>query len=324
MLRLTMLALAFVGTGAAAAQGEPPPSESASIFHGWDGRVTASLRPTFGADLPEDVARDIVDEGEGELAVRFTRHIAGSLDLQLRGGVTFAPNYFDDDDARSALYGQVSVGEVPDLLTEFRSLGSTEISAFQDTITPYARYRYIRGYEQFLERVKSHDHRFTVGLVYQDVRGIMCSDSEWRRLQEDPDLEGLCTGDRGLYWQAEGNFNVVASPDPLRERSYATLALKGLTRPFGGVRFFAELGGEAHFYDHERVAVTGRRREDRLARATVGVDVSSALAGWLRLGRRHGLEASVGLRWERNWSNRPDKRYERGFVTPTLSLWTNF
>lgn len=323
MRAIAMLTAAFAACGVHAQEPSDGHSQSKSIFHNWDGRLTVAARPTFGTDLPEDIQRDLVDESEAEVSFRFTKRLHGNFNIQLRGGATFAPNYFDEDDARSALYAQISIGERENPLTAFRSLGTEELSRSQDTILPYVRYRYIRGYEQFFERLKANDHRFTVGLTYQDIRGIMCSDAEWRRLQENPDIEGLCTGDKGLYWQVEGNFNRIESTDPLKERSYAALSVKGITRPFRGFRLFAELGAEAHFFSTERID-TGRHREDQLARVTVGLDLTTPLARLLGVRGSTAIEATIGGRWERNWSNRADKRYERAFVVPVLSFWINF
>jgi hypothetical protein len=323
MRMIMLVAAGLAASSAAAQQPESGRTDTASFPDGWEGRISATFRPIVGRDLPAGIVRDTKDESDGELALSLKRPLAGNLDIQIRLGATFAPNYFDEDDPQSGLYAQIGIGERADLLTGFRSLGTDEISRHQDTITPYARYRYIRGYEGFFERPATNDHRFTVGLTYQDIRGVMCSDEEWRRLEEAADLEGLCAGDRGLYWRIDGNFNLVESTDPLRERSFAAVGVKAVSRPLRGVRFFAEVGAEAHFYSNERVA-TGARREDRLARVTLGVDASRPFARLMRIGRRRELEASIGARWERNWSNRADKRYERGFLVPTLALSTGF
>jgi hypothetical protein len=312
-----LLAMAIAATGAGAQT--KPASGPTPLF-----RFTISARPTFGTDLPDDIDRDLVDEADGEVSLRLTKKLYKAVNLQLRAGATYAPNYFDEDDGRSSLYAQVGIGEVETRLTRFQSLSSNELSQFQDTVLPYLRYRYIRAYERFFDRVKANDHRVTVGLTYTDIRGIMCSDEEWRRVKEDPGIEGLCTGDKGLYWQLETNFNRLMSDDPIREKNFATVSAKAISRPLWyGIRLFGELGGEAHFFSTEKVS-GGRHRKDRLARLTLGVDLTRPLSRALGIRGRSAMDASIGARWERNWSNGADKRYERGFIVPVLSFWTNF
>lgn len=61
-----------------------------------------------------------------------------------------------------------------------------------------------------------------------------------------------------------------------------------------------------------------------MARLTFGIDLSRPFSRALGIKADSALDASIGARWERNWSNGADKRYERGFIVPALSVSTNF
>lgn len=294
--------------------------EAAEVGRGWtddwEGTMAFSLSPRVGEPLPLDSSEDIVDESEGELSfvVRRPRTI-GSLQLQLKGGVTSSPHLFDDDDPESSLYGELTLGDTYLTIGELVLREGGDPSAIRDAVRPYFRYRLTNVYGDFLQDWSRRDHTVTTGVRYRDIRTIMCH----ARMPAAAEV-GACTNRPGVYVEARAEVNQTWSTNIGYRRLYPSLRVDVYSRPFaGGLRVFGWAQGELSFFHDERTPDDEELRRDFRLRLTGGLDLSE----WARrLGPR--LDLVLAGQYQRRWSNNAGKEHDRGYFIPSLTLTTGF
>lgn len=320
---------AFIVGGTAHAQGTGAGVERAPILRDWKREIYFGISPTLGQNSPAFLETDIIDDSGAEFYIRATRPLIGPINLRFQAGLAASPNLLDGDAVASGYYGQVSLGEADDSLTRFLALNSAGVevpASLQDTVLPYARYRYTRNFEgtSLFRTDKAKDNQFVIGLRFRDVRGIMCEPREIERRRNTPSgPKPDCSGPRGLYLEFDPRLTLVESNDPLRDRMSPSFRGQIVSRPLGpGIRLFGEAYGEISYYDSSRVP-SGERREDRLRRFTAGLYLSDITTPALR--RFTGLgeistDVSIALRYEQKFSNKPDTAYERWFLVVGASL----
>lgn len=279
--------------------------------------MTFSVSPRVGEALPVDLAEDPVDESEGEASILIRRpnSILGKYQFQLRAGVVASPQHFDDQDPSSSIFGEVTIGDTYRTLGELTMQQPGDVSLnVADAYRPYLRYKYTRNYADFLQAWARDDHTITAGVRYRDVRTIMC-DSEMAPATE----VGACSDLPGVYLEVRAELNQTFSTDIGYRRLFPSVRIDGYSRPFwGGVRFFAWAQYEASFFEDERT-IEGDARHDGRLRATAGFDLSGLVRRAVP-----GLEFTLAGQFQRRWSNNPDKRHERGYFIPAVSLSTSF
>src|SRR5262249_49099187 len=144
----------------------------------WDGFLEFQIRPAFGEPVSRSADDDLIDDSEFESFLQLRRSLdsARGLRLQLQGGVVSTPNLLDGENSESAYYADVQLGDTYVPYSELRR-GNFERSSEQrradetrrNAFRPYARYRYVRLYERFLDDYDRTDHRATLGLRYRRV-----------------------------------------------------------------------------------------------------------------------------------------------------------
>jgi len=287
----------------------------------WSGGVELSLSPRIGKEQPFGTSQEVVDESEGELSASIKRADAVrlsslSLPLQLKVGVTTSPQYLDEADPESSYYGEVTLGDEFIPLTKYlvRGTGKTT-GAVSDARRPYARYRYTRIYNGFLDDFARNEHQVTLGFRYRNVVSIMCDVAGL-----PPADEEACSDQPGVSVEVRGELNAIWSSDRNEERIAPHVRLDVTSRRlWGGARLFGRGQLEARFYDHARAAATGKRREDWRLRLTAGVDISEALAKAIP-----GAELELAGQFQRRWSTDESKEHSRFYFVPALTLSLGF
>jgi hypothetical protein len=295
----------------------PGASSATSGAHGsiWQGGLELSVTPRIGRQQPFDTSEDVVDESETELVLSFKRpNTVGSLPLALKAGLTWSPQYFDDSDPQSGIYGEIGVGDsyLPLSRLAFRR-GTAAPTAIDDGFRPYASYRYTSVRQAFLDARVRDEHQITAGLRYRDIRSIMCQPNA---------VEGVtpCGTDPGVSWEARAEVKQIWSSDPAEERTAPSVRADLISRPrAGGIRFFARAQVEARFYDSARASPSGEHRQDWILRLTPGINLTGLIQHWLR-----GPELELGGQLQRRWSNDPGRRNTRFYFVPSLSFSGSF
>lgn len=307
-------ALCLFATAATAQSAEPPSAEAAD---NWEGEIEFSIGPRLGKEQPFDTSEELVDESEAELSVAVRRTLDGfPWQLQLKAGMAWSPQYFDDGDPESGLYSEASIGDTYVPLRQLLLRGKKDrAKAVEDGLRPYARYRFTRVHNQLLGNRVRDEHQATFGLRFRDVRTIMCE-----RELPPADMAGACTDTRGVYWEARAEINRIWSTDPNEERVVPSLRVDLYSRPLAGeVRIFGQAQIEARFYEQARDPVSGGRREDLRLRLGAGLDLSGLSGRVLP-----GLGLELMAQFQRRWSNDDTKEHKRFYFIPSLTLTKTF
>lgn len=261
------------------------------------------LSPTIGKPISSDADDSLVDDSEYELSLRVWRAVnhLKKMRVQIKIGVTDAPNYLDGDNPESTAYGELQIG---DTYIPFRELLKGEfgspVLASTNAIRPYARYRLVSVHEDFLQDRTRTDHKFTLGVRYRRVPYVM----------DDPEVPGLYVEGRAEVTRA---FS-TSDPD---EFWNPTLRLDVYSPPFWmDTRFVATVAGDANFYAHTR-APDGDKRRDLRLRTTIGFDVTEPLKRLLGIS---GIRGELFGRFQRRWSNDSQKEHTRLYFLPSVSL----
>jgi hypothetical protein len=286
----------------------------------WRGELTFSVNPRLGRALPERASDSIADfdESDGGLRLAITR-LAGDRRprLQIAAGVRSVPQYFDDRDPSSVAFGEITIGDN----TPYRELvlmdpqDNPSTDQVTDNFEWYLRYRHSANFNDFLQSRARSENAITAGIRIRDVKTIMCSQ---RGLDSAVEI-GACSNTPGVYW--EGSFAVtnIWSSNSGLNRLEPNLEFAAYSRPIrDAFRFFGGLSGNYSYYD-SAVTSDGDLREDFRVRATIGIDFTDYLRS---LGPR--MSASVGLQWQRRWSNDSNQQHERLYFVPGFNVVGRF
>ncbi|HEY0086417.1 MAG TPA: hypothetical protein VGB65_10960 [Allosphingosinicella sp.] len=283
----------------------------------WSGGVELSFSPRIGKQQPFGTSEELIDESEGELSVSIKRtNTVGRLPLQLKAGISTSPQYFDEGDPESGYFGEITVGDAFIPLTTYLVRGTAEkTDAVSDARRPYARYRYTRIHNGFLDGFARDEHQATLGFRFRNVVTIMCDVADL-----PPADEEACSKEPGVSFEVRTELNRIWSSDRNEERFAPQVRLDITSRRlWGGARIFGRGQIEARFYDHARAAATGKRREDWRLRLTGGVDVSEAVARAVP-----GAELELAAQFQRRWSSDETKEHSRFYFVPALTFSLGF
>lgn len=298
----------------------------------WAGQASFGVTGNARDDAPLNFG-DIRDDSTLSFFVRGTRPIVGPISLRLEAGAGATPSFFDDDDAKSNYYLQVSLGEADDNLTRFLALTDAETiaeAAVQDRILPFLRHRFTQSFKGpgLFSGEEPSEHQTSLGMRFRDVRGVMCEGEEIAASEVNTDTRRICQSATGLYLEFTPSVALVDSSDPNRDRIVPAFTGQIVSRPvLYGFRFFGEAHGEISFYRTERSA-SGQKGEDRTRRFTAGVMLGTPVQRWIRSrgGFFSTIDADVRLavRYQRVASTNPERRQERFSFVPSITLTQNF
>jgi hypothetical protein len=283
----------------------------------WDGFAEIQLRPALGEPLRRDSDNDLVDDSEYEAAIRIRRNLDDlrGIRLQVQAGVVSTPNLFDHDNAESAYYGEVQLGDTFVPFSELRrgnfreSAAATRVNAFR----PYVRYRFSGVREGFLDRDIRDDHRGTLGMRYRRVPYVV-----ERTYTEDgvPIPPQLLPG---FYFEIRAEVSRIWSTKATEELWNPRLQLDLYSPPFwSGARFVVRTTGEMNLFK-DALAPDGSKRVDTRLRVLAGLDLSESLKDLLNLSDT-GLQAELLGRFQTRWSNDPAREHSRLYFVPSFGL----
>lgn len=283
----------------------------------WDRSIHFELGPRLGESLRPGTDEDPVDESELGAYLKFVRpDVFASQPIAFRLGATYSPQWLDDTDPTGGFYGEVVLGDDP--IPLFRlSLrdGSGFATQVEDTIRPYASYRFTSVHQDFVGDWARDEHRAVLGVRFRDVQTIMCDVAGTTTANST-----ACSNIPGIYAEARIELVQTWSTDAGYTRTAPTVRLDVVSRPIAGaIRFFGRAQGEAAFYSSVRVAPLGPKREDWRIRVTAGLDLSGLAA---RLNDGITLEAAV--QFQQRWSNDPGREHTRAYFVPALSMKSSF
>ncbi|HEY0028851.1 MAG TPA: hypothetical protein VGC35_13370 [Allosphingosinicella sp.] len=326
MIRSITAAAAFalaatpaLGQGAAGPAAGPPDNKAKSE---WSGNVEISTGARIGRKNPFDTTEDLIDESEHELALSGkVTHPIWDLPLTVKGGITWSPQQFNDEDPESGLYGELTLGDdyhPIHKLGRFEQAGDADDDVL-DAMRPFGSVRYTRVYRSPLDGFVRDEEQVTLGIRYRNVVSIMCERRMGRGQSAEAvgacvDAEGKSTA--GISWELRAQVTRIWSSQAEEERLAPSVRADVVSQLIGrSLRFFVRGQYELQFYDHAMVASTGREREDRRLRLGAGIDLSD----WATR-RLKGAGLELEAQYQRRWSNDADRRHERFYIVPTVSF----
>ncbi len=262
-----------------------------------------SASPSFGSSVSDDIASTMIDESEYEASFRAWTALdrLNGLRAQLKAGITYSPNYFDDDQPESGVYGEAQLGDTFIRLRNIVHGNFSEAEGVNNAVRPYARYRFTSVHKNFMAAHVRDDQQATIGLRYRHVPYVMTEDNM----------------ERGLYFEARIEINRIWSTDNAEELWNPKTQVDIYSKPlWRNVRLVGRATFEGQLYDHLD-ARPGKQRDDWRMRLTGGFDISDIAS---KLFGNNDLSVEILGRFQRRWSNADDARHVRAYFVPSLSI----
>ncbi|MCC5995453.1 MAG: hypothetical protein JJU18_03660 [Oceanicaulis sp.] len=279
----------------------------------WQREWIVALSPRLGRTLPRRASDTIVDfdESDAALSLAVTRPAADRTPrLHFVTGVRTSPQYFDDRDPTSAAFGSITIGDN----VTYRELvleGGAAANQVTDTFGWSVRYQHTARFNDFFESHARSDNAITAGVRIRDVRTIMCDKRGFGNAVD----AGACSNQRGVY--LEGSFDVshVWSSDSNLRRVEPSLSVSLYSRPIlNSFRYIGALNANYSYYD-TALTPDGDAREDFRIRVGGGIDFTDYLRS-----RGSPATASIGVEWQRLWSNDAGRQHERAYLVPSVQI----
>lgn len=290
------------------------------LWSDWSATLENRVAPALGEPVSDDFVDSYVDQSEYEvsLAIRRPLNFFYNLPFEIKGGVTAQPHLSDTAPQESSYYGQVTFGDTFMPLGRIVQGGDIQRAAdIDDAIRAYGRYKISSIQKGILDGESRQEQQASAGVRYRDIRRVICTQGR------QADGPYPCGDVPGRSWEARAEIAYLWSNDESRDRIFPSARVDYVSGPFwGGTRWVAAAMGEYSFYQNERVLPADELREDLRLRLQTGFDVSGPVKKLLAVSK--GVSAEVIGRFQRNWSDRPDRRHKRLYFVPSVTFSTAF
>ncbi|MCE7795705.1 hypothetical protein LWE61_03935 [Sphingobium sufflavum] len=280
----------------------PPPQ--------WE--ATATMGIGFNAArLPKGSAQDLVDEGEHEVSIEIVKSdfLFKTWPLRFKGGATYSPQAFDDQDPSSATYAEIGLGNTAknlDDLLQRNTLLKRHVKKYEGKIKPYFLFRHTDGQSGFIDGHKRYDDNLSGGFSYTTNNPWHCSAIE----------DGVCKSNWKLIIGADIARNW--SSDGTQRYWQTKASVKGITPSLdltAKFNLFAKFDVSRRSFDSVPQLV--KDRKDWSYKTSGGVEVTFDI---------HGIDfaGNAGLRYQVRNSNVDANDYHRTYGFGSLEASVKF